>query len=101
MISEEKIIAVHEDFTPFVLRFGIFYCVGTYHHKENRVCISNIYARGRMKYFMDYLIKKFNTRKILFFCVMNFNAFSRLRGFNRIIILYHGDAVECLEGEWE
>lgn len=100
-VFEESVSMRRAGFIPFVLRSGIMYCSGTFQIEEDRICISDILARQHMKYFIDHLVKKFKTNKILFFCVMDFDHFSGLRDFRRCVIWNGYDTTECLEGEWE
>ena len=100
-IEDKEMVGDFEGFTPFELRMSNFWVAGTYQHKEDRICISNAYCEGKLKVFMNYLVTKFRTNKVLIYNVLSTNW--HLRGFKPEIITdpYFKESVFCLVGEWE
>jgi len=101
-INEDKINGTFEGFTPFQLKCKFGYVVGTYQHKENRLCIGHAMCQGCFKELMNYLIDKFHTNNILIYNVMNLSNWHKLRGFNKITMIdpYFKEEVICLQGNW-
>jgi len=101
MIQEESIEGTYVGFTPFELHDGKAWIVGTFQHVENRICVSNADCEGRLKDFMDYLVMKFKTNRILVYNVLSSNW--HLREFERCVMtdpIFNEDVL-CLQGDWE
>jgi len=101
-IHDKKIEGEFEGFTPFELNDEEkAWIVGTFQHKENRICISHANCKDKLKPFMNYLVDKFKTNKILIYNVLTENW--HLKGFKPFMMedaKFH-EAVLCLEGEWQ
>jgi len=105
MIQETKIKEQFEEFTPYELRCETGWIVGTYQHKDNRICVSHVNSdkKGTMKKLIEYLVTKFKTNNILFYNILNTNIADRVKGFETFIMEdpHFHEPVICLRGMWK
>jgi len=102
-IHDKKIEGEFVGFTPFELSDEEHaWIVGTFQHKENQICIAHANCKGKLKPFMNYLVDKFKTSKILIYNVLTEN-WKGLKDFEPFFMedpTFH-EQVFCLKGEWK
>lgn len=94
-----------EGFTPFhIITENGTICTGTFIHEENYINIFGIWSKfkGDMKKCIEYLIKKFNTNDIQFYCIMSWDILWKVKGFTVLVIndTITKEPVLCLRGKW-
>jgi len=101
-ITDQKIDGLFQGFTPYMIDCEKGHVHGTHIHETDQICVSHAMCQGCFKELIEYLIKKFNTNKVLIYNIMNIDNWNKIKGFERITKFdeIYGEPVDCLEGEW-
>lgn len=88
-------------FTPYEAHYGEDWVVGTWQHKENRICVSHANCDGTFKHFAEALVKRFKTKRFIIYNVLSDKW--NLKGFDTGCMLdpVFNEPVIYYVGEWQ